>query len=383
MPQPRGDHPRILVDASAAFDQGAGIGRYSRNVLSRLMPAMPHAVWKLVYAPAGASSPAFALPGADLAAVTRLPFSRRRADQLWFRARAPLDVRVLAGRADIVYSPDFTAPPAFGVPHVVTVHDLAFLTHPETASEALRRYLSTVVPRQIASAAHVMVVSEATRQDVIAHFGVPEARISVARNGVDERFFTASPPTVEQRRRLALPDNYLLMVGTIEPRKNHRNVLAAQTIARAHGGLPLVIAGRYGWGDDALVDVIRECERAGDVLWLEYAPEDDLPALYAGSRAVVYPSWTEGFGLPVVEALAAGRPVITGTAPALREVAGSHARHVDPGDIEALANAMIAMGETTSGDDDVAVRREWARTFSWDQSVQTIRDVLTRMSSTR
>jgi glycosyltransferase involved in cell wall biosynthesis len=312
-----------------------------------------------------------------------LPFSRRRADQLWFRARVPLDVRLLAGRGDALYSPDFTAPPAFGVPRMVTVHDLAFLTHPEHTTDALRRYLMDVVPRQIERADRVAVVSEATRGDVARLFGVPRERLVLARNGVDERFHVATPPTDEAQARLCLPERYLLMVGTIEPRKNHLNTLRALEQANLGPHLPLLIAGRPGWGYDAALAEARRLAARGIVRILDYVPEDDLPALYAGATALLYPSWTEGFGLPIVEALAAGTHVITGTAPALREVGGEWAWHADPADVDALAGLMRRAADLVDTDDERAGRRLWTRQFSWDQSAHTIRSQIRQMSTSR
>jgi glycosyltransferase involved in cell wall biosynthesis len=371
---------RVIVDASAAFDQGAGIGRYSRNILGRLIPTTPQIEWSLVRAPAQSKIPPFSIVGRDqevLAARLRtLPFSRRRADQIWFRARLPLDVRLFAGKADLIYSPDFTAPPAGKTPRLVTVHDLAFLTHSDVASPALTRYLSRVVPQQVESARHVIVVSQATRDDVIRLLGVDSSKVTVCGNGVDERFFDAQVPTPEQRQRLGIPDRYLLMMGTIEPRKNHRNVFAALELLRERRDVTLVIGGRYGWGDDAIVDEIHRLEGEGLVRWLEFVPDADLPALYAGSDAVVYPSWTEGFGLPIVEGLAAGRPVVTGTAAALREVGGAYANYVDPSDIEGIASAMERVIEEGTSESDIARRQAWARTFSWDESANRIRSLI-------
>ncbi|HVL26318.1 MAG TPA: glycosyltransferase family 1 protein [Thermomicrobiales bacterium] len=373
-----------LVEASAAFDQGAGIGRYARNIITRLVCADDSDAWTLLRAPERRGpSPYLTLPANPRARTVTLPFSRRRADQLWFRARVPLDVRLLAGRGDVLYSPDFTAPPAFGVPRMVTVHDLAFLTHPEHTTDALRRYLSDVVPRQIARADRVAVVSEATREDVARLFSVPAERLVLARNGVDERFLTATPPTGEARARLGLPERYLLMVGTIEPRKNHLNALRALEEANLGTHLPLVIAGRPGWGYDAALAEARRLAARGIVRILDYVPEDDLPALYAGATALLYPSWTEGFGLPIAEALAAGTHVITGTAPALREVGGEWAWYADPADVDALAGLMRRAADLVDTDDERAGRRLWTRQFSWDQSAHTIRSQIRRMSTSR
>lgn len=369
---------RALIEASAAFGQTAGIGRYSRNILNAVMPILPDWDWRLVHVPSRPTS----ATGRDawkppaLAKVVRLPFSRRRADQLWFRARMPVDIQMFAGRVDLLYSPDFTAPPAFRVPRIVTVHDLAFLTHPDQTTPALRSYLSAVVPREVARADMVAVVSEATRDDVIDLLAVPEENVVVIRNGIEERFFGPSGLSALDREALGLPERYLLMVGTIEPRKNHLNVLRAIGSMSSSDRLPLVIAGRLGWGYEQTLSLARQMEVDGLVHVLSFVPEAVLPSLYAGAEAVLYPSWTEGFGLPVLEAFAAGTPVITGTAPALREVAGDLATFVDPGDPDAIAGAIakhVAGMDRISG---ATQRIRRARAFTWEEPAHCLATVL-------
>jgi glycosyltransferase involved in cell wall biosynthesis len=309
-----------------------------------------------------------------------LPFNRRNADRLWFRLRAPVDVRLFAGGADVVYSPDFTAPPMLGVPRMITVHDLAFLTHPEQTTEALRGFLEHVVPRQVERADKVAVVSEATRDEVMRYLNVPASKIVLARNGVDERFYNAEPLDTAARQTLGLPNRYLLMVGTIEPRKNHLNAMRALVRSGIGADVPLVIAGRPGWGYEAAMEGARRLAERGFVILPEYVPESQLPGLYAGATALLYPSWTEGFGLPVVEALASGIPVITGTAAALREVGGDEAEYIDPADIDGLADQIRQVAETKSTVADRARRQEWTRQFSWDFSTSTVLESLRELT---
>lgn len=373
---------RTLIDASAAFDQGAGIGRYSRNIISRLVAGSTEDRWTLVRAPEriGADPGFFATAGMNARVVT-LPFTRRNADRIWFRLRLPVDARLFAGTANVVYSPDFTAPPMAGVPRMITVHDLAFLTHPETTTDALRAYLERVVPHQVENATKVAVVSRATRDDVKRLLGVGDDRIVVARNAVDERFYRARPLGEHERQRLGIPDRYLLMVGTIEPRKNHVNALRALEASGVGHEVPLVIAGRPGWGFEEAMALAETMYARGLVRMPHYVPDVDLPGLIAGATAMLYPSWTEGFGLPVAEALAAGIPVITGTAPALREVGGPHALYADPADIDAIAARIRDVVEHTPTATERHARREWTRQFSWDSStsivLQSLRSIAT------
>lgn len=391
----RADAPpiRILVDDSAAFHQGAGIGRYAREVVPAAAAALPFARWTLLHAPDRPGPAPFDAATRDAFAreegpatidgrsgrvrVRRVPLSRRRLDQFWYRVRIPLPAQVFGGRADVVYSPDFTAPPAGGTPRVVTVHDLAFLIHPDLAPAPLRRYLGAVVPRQVAGAARVVAVSETTRRDLVERLGVPLERLAVVPNGVEPRFFGATSPDAALRARLGLPEAYLLCVGTIEPRKDHRTLFRAVAALGARLDMPLVVAGRRGWEFAPILAAAEPLRRVGRVLFLDYVPDADLPSLYAGAAATVYPSRYEGFGLPVLESLAAGVPTVTSDAPALREVGGEAIVAAAAGDVAALADAIVrALGPDQRTGAAREARQARARLWDWDSAGRALAEAL-------
>lgn len=372
---------RLIVDASSAVNQGAGIGRYARNMLPRLASLLPnYELTGLIAADPNADMTVSTAARSTLHAagyrLRDLPFDRRKADILWFRAKLPVLAQLFGGRADLIYSPDFTAPPGMRTPTIVTVHDLAFEVSPQHAPEALRRYLQAAVPRQVARAAAVAAVSETTARDLEERYRVPREKITIVSNGVDERFFDANPLDELARAEIGLPNDYLLMVGTIEPRKNHLGAFGALLASVAGRDLPLVVAGRRGWEDDPIVERMTQLEADGRVVWLKYVPDDALPALYAGAAATIYPSWYEGFGLPALEALAAGSPLVTSTAPALLEVAGGVARQAAPDDIEALAAAIDAAIEHDRSVEAIAARKARARRFGWDEPARVLADLI-------
>ena len=378
---------RLLVDYSAGFSQGAGIGRYARSVVPRAIVALPEWETTLIYAAATRSPPRFhdaalsGIPREQVVTRRRVPVDRRRLDQLWFRARLPIPIELFAGTSDIVYSPDFTAPPTWGrQPSLVTFHDLAFMIVPEFAPPGLRAFLGATVPRQARKAALIAVVSETTRNDVMERLGVKEDRIVLVRNGVDERFFGALPLDTPRRDELDIPARYLLTVGTLEPRKNHLTLFKAMAALQGRVDLPLVVAGGTGWEYDEIVAEANRLQGAGTVIRLDYVPDADLPGLYAGAAAVVYPSWYEGFGLPVLEALASGVPVVSSNAPALVEVGGDQTITVDPGSAEGFAAAIErALDSDMVTPLAAAGRIARARTFGWEASGSALALALRRL----
>ncbi len=359
---------RVLADASAAFDQRAGVGRYSRNMLDRLC-ASSAMRWTLFQAPAGVEPQWDAPNGARL---VRYPLSRRAMDRLGSRMGLPLPVRAFTYRQDIIYSPDFVAPSLWKTPRIITVHDLAFLTHPHLTTPGTVAFLTATMRREVDRGAYLAAVSRATRDRAIELLGVAPERVRVVRNGVERRFLEASPLPPGRLDDLGVPREFLLMVGTIEPRKNHAGVLRA--IERHPDGLPLVVVGREGWASADVVENLRTLSAAGRVIWLSDFGDQELPGLYAASRGVLYPSWTEGFGLPVLEALATGRPVVTGDDAVFQEVAGSLARQVDPADDDALLEAIRELETPEESDEAANARRQHAAQYGWDQPVTVLRD---------
>jgi len=253
---------------------------------------------------------------------------------------------------------NYVVPPAYRGPAVVTVHDLSFESDPELMSPRDRFMFRTFVPRSARRAERVLVVSERTKRDVIEHYGIAEDKIVVTPNGVDSIFTpngTApdSPP-------------FALFVGGIQPRKDP--LTAIEALALADRELRLVVVGDEKRGGDEVRAAIQRLGLEARVDLLGHVEQNALASLYRRAQLLVFPSRYEGFGLPVLEAMASGTPVVAARAGAVPEVAGEAAVLVEPGDAEALAAGM----EQAMGDRETLIARglERAREFSWPETAK-------------
>ena len=274
---------------------------------------------------------------------------------------------------DLLHGLAFAAPLAAACPTIVTVHDLSFLRFPEAFRRTNRTYLSLFTRLSVRRATRVIAGSESTRKDVIAFFGAPPERVVTVPYGVSEDYQPASPEDVDVfRRRRGLPERFILFLGTLEPRKNIGRLIEAYGVLRRRqdADVPkLVIAGGKGWFYETLFTQVADLNLIDDVIFPGYVPADEVPWWYRAAEMFVYPSRFEGFGLPVLEAMACGVPTITSNASSLPEVAGDAALLVHPDDTEALVNAMDRL---LIDDDLVAVLREagprQAARFPWTRT---------------
>jgi glycosyltransferase involved in cell wall biosynthesis len=254
---------------------------------------------------------------------------------------------------------------------VLTVHDLIFRRYPQHHKPLNRWYLNATMPLFCSRANHIIAVSEQTRRDVIAAYGVPAEKITVIYEAADDRFRPQPPESVAAVRALYhLPERYLLFVGTLEPRKNLIRLLAA--FERLHAERltdALVIVGKRGWLYDDFFARLAGSPARQAVIFPGFVPDADLPAVYAGAQALAFPSEFEGFGLPVLEAMACGAPVVCSSTSSLPEVAGGAALLVDPADTDALAAALRQILGDPGLAADLARRGvAQAACFSWSRA---------------
>jgi glycosyltransferase involved in cell wall biosynthesis len=309
---------RVAFDATPLRLTRAGTARYIRSLLDRLD-----------------CLETIAFGGPSRASVL--------ARELWWY---PFRLSALGG-ADVLHCPTYYAPLRPRIPTVVTVHDLAVLRQPQAFPRWTRAYVPRIVPAMLRAAARVIAVSEFTAGELERLAGIPRRAIRVVPNAVDHAVFNPHGPRAE--------GDYVLAVGTLEPRKN----LARTIEATARLGIELRVVGEAGWGG-------VEAQGA-HVRRLGYVEDAELAALYRGARCFAYPSLYEGFGIPVLEALACGTAVVTSRGGACEEVAGGAATLVDPLDVDSIAAGLAAAVAGTG--------IERARAFTWDETARRTREV--------
>lgn len=379
----------IGIDYTAAARQRAGIGRYTRELVAALLRLSPQNRYTIFAAIGGlerrdwrAEIENLHSPVSNLRFRT-LPLSDDWLARIWHRLRLPIPVELVTGPLDVFYSPDFVLPPTRpGTRTLLTVHDLSFRRYPEAFVPALRRYLERVVPRSVERADRVLADSAHTKSDLISFFDVPPERVEVLYSGVASRFCPSREPGERdwlQERYGVGEKPYVLSVGTLQPRKNYVRLIQAFADLRTEARL--LIGGGRGWLYDEIETAAGRHER---VRLLGFVEEEALPVLYRNADLFVFPSLYEGFGLPVLEAMACGVPVVCSDASSLPEVAGDAALLVDPLDAEALTEAMArALEDEDLREDMIARGLAQARQFTWERSARQLLGTLDSLGEAR
>jgi glycosyltransferase involved in cell wall biosynthesis len=271
---------------------------------------------------------------------------------------------------DIVWGTNYTLPDIgrSSCKRILTVHDMAWTRYPDAIQAPMLRILSGLA-EHVESADRVLVVSEATKQDLIRHCRVDSRKVRVIYNGVSERFRPLTESLDSVRLRYNLPERFVLFVGTVEPRKNLARLVEAFDRVGRKIEHSLVVVGAKGWKTSPIYREISRSPLRDRIHVAGFVADGDLPAVYNLADAFVYPSLYEGFGIPVVEAMACGIPVVTSDVSALPEVAGDAALLVDPFDSGALAEALERIVHDEPLRDSLRSKGiERARRFSWDTS---------------
>jgi glycosyltransferase involved in cell wall biosynthesis len=375
---------RVAIDYTPAVYQGAGIGRFVRSLVRALAEIDHDTEYVLVYAepPRGAR---LELPRAPNFTPRKIPISDRALTVMWHRLSIPMPVDLLTGRVDVFHSPNFVLTPVWRARTVLTVHDLAFLLRPECADARLRDYLEKTVPKSVARADFILADSENTRDDLICLLGVPPIKVEVVPGGVDAGFAPVRDEAVleQTRQKVSGGAPFILSVGMIEPRKNFVKLIEAFEILKARLDLPhkLVLAGKRGWLSEPIYSRAQSSPLASEIFFPGYIPDADLPALYSAADLFAFPSLYEGFGLPPLEAMACGTPVVVSDSSSLPEVVGDAAICVDAESAEKLATAMARPFEDADlRDRMVAGGAAQASQYTWQASAEKMVDVYHRLA---
>ena len=360
--------------------RNAGISRYIQGITSRL-PHVPGDERFRLYTNQqlrtwpGVEGPRLRLTPSPF--PTTAPVLRILWEQTFLPALAVRD------HLDLLHCPLNVQPIIAGCPVVLTIHDLTFMRFPERFSRVKQRYLATLTRYSARRARRILADSAATRDDVVAAFGIPADRVDVVYSACDPDFRPIDRDDAAQlafRRAHNLPERVILYLATLEPRKNvDRLVHAYARLVKR--GLPhaLVLAGGKGWGYEKIFRAIEEHGLRDRVILPGYVSRDEQPRWYNAADLFVYPSQYEGFGLPPLEAMACGIPVVTSNSSSLPEVVGSAGITVNVDDVEALADAMAAV---LSDPDEAARRREAgvrrAATFTWESAAAACVDAYRR-----
>lgn len=359
---------RIAMDATPLLGQRSGIGNYVRGLVEGLagLEDGPEVLLTLFSVRGAVPRP---LPARTRPAPRRAPARLLR--RTWSRWSFP-PVEVLTGRVPVFHGTNFVLPPRARAAGLVTVHDLAYLKYRDSVTGDAAQY-ADLVPQALGQGAHVLAVSQAMAEEIAAEYGLARDRVSVAHHGVGTEWSQTQPLDHVDQARLGLPERYVLFMGNLEPRKNLGTLIRAHAAARrADASVPrLVLVGPAGWGDRWQ----GTPPGPADVVLAGYLEDATLRSVVAGAAAVCMPSHYEGFGLPVLEALAAGRPVLASDIAAHREVAGGHATLLPATDHEAWADALLRLEALQEGQPD---RRRRAAAFTWERSARDHLSAYTR-----
>jgi glycosyltransferase involved in cell wall biosynthesis len=368
---------RIGIDGIPLGDLKTGVGHYTFEVARCLALDSPPDEFELI-SPHGFISP----PGEDSGPVwpsnlravhVKANLLRRR----WWAIGLPY--YITRHGVALFHGTNFEVPLWKMCPTVLTIHDLSALLHPETHERHLVRRARRLLPLMARTATMILTPSESVRLEVCEHLRVPTEKV-VAVPEAARRLFHPMPPeqTVPLKKGFDIEDDFLLYVGTIEPRKNLLTLVRAfiEVLRTTHLRPQLVIAGRKGWLSDDLYAYIKETDVADRILFTGYVTDDELCALYSSCRAFIYPSLYEGFGLPPLEAMACGAPVIASDIASIREVVGGAALLIDPKDVRALARSIVDLLEDDKEGQHLSsagIRR--AAEFSWERTANSTREV--------
>ena len=375
---------KILVDATGVARQKAGVGVYARNLIDKLTDVNRDSEFVVV---AQDDDPELDFSGRPSVTMIRVPAKFFRKLPLRFLLEQFYLPCLLWWRGiEVVHSLHYAFPyVTFGTRRVVTIHDMTFFSMPEVHERIKVLYFRFFIRAAVRSAEAIIFISKSAQEDCIARLGQPSGLYRVIPHGKDESLNPRldAPKIAPIRQKYGLPDRFVLYIGTLEPRKNlDRLLIAFSQIAATDASIGLVIAGKMGWMMGSLSGIVERLGLNKRVVFTGFILEEEKPALLSNCAVFVYPSLYEGFGLPVLEALACGAPTVTSNVSSLPEVAGDAAILIEPLDTAALASAMGALLCDRALQETLRSRGvERAKLFTWSKTADSTTDLYQSLQS--
>lgn len=341
----------IGYDAKRIVRNGTGLGSYGRTLVNDLAPLMPDATLRLYAPDAGRDDLRCQVQSRENVRFCYPRHLRFRLQRDWWRMKGVVkDLR--RDGVELYHGLSGELPEglsAAGIPGVVTVHDLIFLRHPEFYPALDAFFYKLKFRKMLREATRIIAISACTKRDILYYGDFPEDRIDLVYQSCSTRFSQPVSPSllVEARRKYRLPQRYVLNVGTVEVRKNI--LLGIRAMAKLPADLHLVIVGRQTKYQKQLDAEIRKLGLGNRIHFLQGVPNTLLPAVYRQAEAFIYPSRYEGFGVPVIEAIQSGLPVVAATGSCLEEAGGPDSLYVDPDDADGAAAAVLSAMENRTG----------------------------------
>jgi glycosyltransferase involved in cell wall biosynthesis len=358
----------IYIDVSSAVHGKAGLGRYADS-LARALLRRDSGRYALFYNRGPNTWPPEGLEWVPSRSVRANYKPWRMA--VWLSHLAGLSFDRLLPGAELFHATEHLLLPLRNVPSVLTVHDMIFKLFPEHQKRLNFWYLNAAMPLYCRRAAAIITVSQWSKQDIVQHYRVDPAKVTVIHEAASPEFTLVPDRLVQDARsHYGLPDRFLIHVGTIEPRKNLSRLIQALARLRAEGlAIPLVAVGSRGWLYEDFFRKLDELQMRDMVHFPGYVPARDLPLVYNAASVAILPSVYEGFGLPLLEAMACGAPILSSNTSSLTEVGGDAAHYFDPYDLDGLCDAIRTVWRDPALQGEMRRRGlKQAARFSWDRA---------------
>ena len=332
---------RIAMDIRPLRDVMTGIGRYIFKLLHALEKCDKENEYRLFWSNFKRPAPD-CLPVAHNFKQVSLRLPGKAITALWAYTSFPR-AEFLTGEIDVFHAPGFQVPPTRCAATVFTIYDLIPITHPQMAIPSAVRHIRPRMSHYVKRADLIVAISQATARELAGHFDVSGQKISVVYPGAT-LLSKASPQEIALTlAKFGLRNGYILFVSRLDPRKNLSRIIKAYELAGLAADFELVIVGPEGWHMEEMLITWQSSKFQDRIRWLKYVTDVELRTLYSGATFFVYPSLIEGFGLPILEAMSAGCPVLTSNTSSMPEVAGDAARYVDPVNVESIAEGMVEL----------------------------------------